>query len=312
MLTSETFEGIYAGLPVPWDEKGNIDEGPYTEAMERLVSYGVQGIYNGGSTGEFFAQDYELFCRTTDLLIETLAGTPAKTQVGVLALTTEEVIKRGKYAIKKGVDALQVSFPWWYQLTDEEAVTFYRDLHEAFDGFPLIHYNISRAKKSFGLGDIEAFKRVYEAAPSIIGFKAMADVNMLLAYNKTFPDIQFFSAAPHWFTTFHSLGLLQGLFDAMVYMNPRIITTIWNFCKEGNYEEALPLQAKLQHYFMFVIESGLLNYSDAAIDKTMGISAGFLKGYTNRVKAPYRTPPESILAYIRGRIEKELPELLEY
>ncbi len=312
MLSHDDFEGVYAGLPLPWKANGTLDEEVFSSTIKRLTQYGVHGIYNGGSTGEFFAQDFELFKTTTDILVETVRGTGTRTQVGILGLTTDEMIKRGSYAIEKGVDALQTTFPWWYQVTDDEAITFYADLHSQLDGYPLVHYNISRAKKAFSIADIDLFSRVYEACPSIIGFKAMADLNMLLFYNHRFPRIRFFSAAPHWFATLQSLGLLQGLFDALVYMNPRVILSMYDLCKKGAYTEALEKQATLQRFFKIVGDVGLLKYSDAAIDKTMGLSTGFLRGYTNTVKKPYTTPPKSILQELQKRIANELPELLDF
>jgi dihydrodipicolinate synthase/N-acetylneuraminate lyase len=312
MLSFEQFEGVYAGLPLPWKKDGTLDEALFSRTLKRLADYGVHGIYNGGSTGEFFAQDFELFKTTTDILVETLRDTSTRTQVGILGLTTGEVVRRGQYAIEKGVDALQVTFPWWYPVTDEEAIDFYRDLYRELDGYALIHYNIARAKRSVGIADIELFEKIYEACPSIIGFKAMADLNMLLLYNHRFPTIRFFSAAPHWFATLHSQGLLQGLFDALVYMNPKKVLTMYRLCKQGKYQEALKIQEILQKFFTIVGDVGLLRYTDAAIDKTMGLSAGFLQGYTNTIKRPYSTPPKSLVDELRGRVAREIPELLEY
>jgi hypothetical protein len=95
-------------------------------------------------------------------------------------------------------------------------------------------------------------------------------------------------------------------------MNPKKVLTMYRLCKQGKYQEALKIQEILQKFFTIVGDVGLLRYTDAAIDKTMGLSAGFLQGYTNTIKRPYSTPPKSLVDELRGRVAREIPELLEY
>jgi N-acetylneuraminate lyase len=308
-LSNETLHGIFAGLPLPWDDKGELQEDLFAETIQRLCGYGIQGIYNGGSTGEFFAQDFDLFKRTTSILTEHTKPTGTYTQVGIEGLTTEEMVRRGRYAIEQGVGALQVAFPFWYGLTDDEAVELYKDLYHAFDGYPLVHYDTGRAKSKITR---PLLRRILEVCPSLIGVKVTAiDVEELKKRTVEFPSINFF-AATHWMATLSKRAGVKGSYDVLVYMNPPAVLSLYEHCRKGEWEEAYRIEDKLQHFYRIVDDLGFLDYSDSAIDRCIGLTTGFLKGYTQKVKKPYRSVPQEKLEALKQRVAEELPEFLKY
>jgi dihydrodipicolinate synthase/N-acetylneuraminate lyase len=126
-----------------------------------------------------------------------------------------------------------------------------------------------------------------------------------------FPDVRFF-AATDWLVTLNRDVGVSGSYDVLVYMNPPLVLNMYELCRQGNFAEAMPLQEKLQHFYRIVEELGFLQYSDSAIDRCIGLSTGFLKGYTQAVKKPYSTVPEHMLDTLKARVANELPELLEY
>lgn len=309
MLTFNDLKGIYAGLPLPWKEDGSLDEKVFSETISRLADYGVHGIYNGGSTGEFFAMDFELFKQTTDILVDTLKGKNVFTQVGIGALTTEGIVKRGHYAIEKGVDGLQVAFPWYYKIDDDEAVELYKDLSKEFGNFPLIHYNSERCKRKL---DKYLLSEICSAYPNLIGVKYTSfEINDFKKYTSNFPKVSFFVGTP-WLVTFIQQANARGSYDVLVYMNPPMILNMYELSAKGKFEEAFPIQEKLQKFYMIVDELGFLSYSDSAIDRCIGLSTGFLKGYNCKIKKPYKSIPEEMLEELKRRVANELPELLNY
>ena len=50
------FEGIYTPVITPHGEDGSIDRDALVAQIEYLISSGVHGLINGGSTGEYYAQ----------------------------------------------------------------------------------------------------------------------------------------------------------------------------------------------------------------------------------------------------------------
>ena len=309
MLTSETLRGIYAGLPLPWKENGMLDENVFVNTISKLADYGVKGIYNGGSTGEFFVQDYELFKTTTDILIDTLKDKDVFTQIGIGALTTEQMVKRGLYAIEKGADGLQVAFPWYYRVSDKEAVQLYKDLSREFSNFPLIHYDTARCRHKL---DRELLSMIYDVYPNLIGIKYTGfDINDFRKFTLKFPKISFFIGTP-WLVTFYQLAGAKGSYDVLIYMNPPAVLKMYKLCTEDKFKEALQIQEKLQRFYLIVEEIGFLNYSDSAIDRCIGLSTGFLEGYGKDIKKPYGSVTKSMLDELKMRVKKELPEFSKF
>jgi len=310
MLTYETLEGVYAGLGLPWKKDGSLDEDVFAETITRLADdYGVKGIYNGGSTGEFFAQDFDLFKTTTDILIETLKGKNVFTQIGIGALTTEQMVKRGLYAIEKGADGLQVIFPWFYKVSKKEAVGLYRDLSGELNNFPIIHYDTTRGRLKL---DKDLLSEICEVYPNLIGVKYTSfDINSFRKITLEFPKISFFAGTP-WLATFYQLAGARGSYDVLIYANPPMVLKMYKLCTEGKFKEALQIQEKLQKFYRIVYDLGFLNYSDSAIDRCIGMSTGFLKGYTVDVKKPYESVSQSMMDELKRRVATEIPEFLNF
>ena len=57
MLTAESLRGIWAGLPLAWDQQDELDHQRYASDIERCLDLGGHGVYAAGSTGEFYALD---------------------------------------------------------------------------------------------------------------------------------------------------------------------------------------------------------------------------------------------------------------
>ena len=56
-----SFAGPWAGLPVAWDHKDRFDEQIYRSDVARCCKAGVPGVYTGGTTGEFYAMEFDEF-----------------------------------------------------------------------------------------------------------------------------------------------------------------------------------------------------------------------------------------------------------
>ncbi len=307
MLTKENLKGLYAGLPLPWKKNGRLDENVFASAVSKVADYRVQGIYNGGSTGEFFAQDFELFKTTTDILIETLKDKKVFTQIGIGALTTEQMVKRGLYAIEKRVDGLQVTFPWYYKVSEKEAIRFYKDLCKEFNNFPIIHYDTGRSRLKLSRN---LLSKIYDVYPNLIGVKYTSyDINDFRIFTLKFPEINFFCGHT-WLVTFFQFAGALGSYDS--YINLPMAVKMYELCTRGKFKEALLIQEKFQRFYIILEENGLLNYTDSAIDRCFWISTGFLQDFSLNVKKPYTSVPKTILDKLQIIIKKEFPEFLEF
>ena len=59
MLTRANFTGPWAGLPVPWTKNDRFDEAVFRTDVQRCCDAGVPGVYTAGTTGEFYAMEFE-------------------------------------------------------------------------------------------------------------------------------------------------------------------------------------------------------------------------------------------------------------
>jgi len=309
MLTRETLCGIWAGLPVAWTNDDCFDEEVYRRDVGKCCEAGVHGVYTGGSTGEFYAQDFHEFKAVSDVTIEVCqsAGVPA--QIGCTMTYTKGVIKRARYAQEKGAAAIQVAVPYWVALTDEEVVGFFEDIAAACSNMPIVFYDsFLRAKRTITK---ELLERIVDRVPTLIGIKAdtspaaggLERVSAFSKYLSVFvPDHILADMTPHG---------ARGCCSAMVYMNPKLILHYYGLCSRGELDEAYAIQEKLK----LLLTEGLapfteLQYADTAYDRMLGSVAGFL-ATSYHARKPYRgTCPEHV-AQLRSWLANNFPAALD-
>jgi len=78
-------------------------------------------------------------------LRETAGKVPV--QVGANWFNTRDTIKRVRFARDHGADAVQICFPGWMLMRQEDYDQFLIDVYEAVPDIALIHYNVGRTKK---------------------------------------------------------------------------------------------------------------------------------------------------------------------
>ncbi len=128
-LTAETLTGIWAGVTMSWDDHFCFDEETSARNIERMIAVKVQGIY---TTGEFYAINYDEFCRMVDIQADLCGRAGMPLQIGCCSDTTGKTIRLLEYAAsKKEVGAIQVNLPYGMELTDQEGLHFFKDLFSA-------------------------------------------------------------------------------------------------------------------------------------------------------------------------------------
>ena len=151
MLTRATFRGPWAGLPVAWKDDMTFDEKTYRGDVARCCEAGVPGVYTGGTTGEFYAQDFDEFKRITDAAVRECKRGKTPVMIGCTSTFTLGVVRRAQYARDRGADAIQVALPFWMEVPDPEVVPFFKAVSKAVPGMPISIYETRRAKKALTL-----------------------------------------------------------------------------------------------------------------------------------------------------------------
>ncbi|MGH9397501.1 MAG: dihydrodipicolinate synthase family protein [Terriglobia bacterium] len=305
MITVDILEGMWAGLPVPWTARDEIDEVALRENVRRTCRAGVHGVYTHGSTGEFYAQTPEEWRRVVSATIEEAGPFRTPVQAGCTSLWTQEVIRRAAYAQEAGAGADQIAFPFWLALTDDQALRFLQDVTTAVPGIPVIIYNTERSKKPLTVG---LLKRIMDSAIPVIGCKGARGKDELKALHDAAPHVRFFVSeaelAEQW-----EFGA-RGCYSSFVYACPRLMLRYFEMCKQMNPDAkqmARGLRRMVVEYVIPRLEKGMY---DTAFDRTFATATGFLTGSLLSSRDPYDSPTQRDVQEFRDYCARFLPEFI--
>ena len=307
MLTRDQLQGLWVSVLNPWDEGGGFDEKSFRDEIAMLLDAHPHGLYTTGSTGEFYALDWDEFTRLVDTFVAEAAG-KIPIQVGANWFNTRDTIRRTRYARDRGVDGVQICFPPWMEMRVEDNDQFLEDVYRAVPDIALIHYNVGRARRIFHGRD---YARVCPRVPSLIGTKVagmpMHDVVELVL---NAPDLNHF-VGELLFGLAHQVGA-SGMYTSLFMMNPDFFHDYYRLCVEGRYAEAVRLSMRLAGWFDVavrpLIEKG---YMDPSLDKAFVEIGGWLPVH-RRTRRPYPPVTETEMAELRRATHELMPELVSY
>jgi 4-hydroxy-tetrahydrodipicolinate synthase len=304
-LTTETLTGMWAGLPVPWTTQDEIDEAALRENVRRICRAGAHGVYTHGTTGEFYAQTEEEWKRVVRATVEECRSEGKPCQIGCTALWTTEVIRRVGFAQQMGADGVQIAFPFWLELTDDQAVRFLRDVASAVPEIPFILYNTTRSKKPL---TVDLLRRSLDAGIPIVGCKGVQNKQELQEFLKIGPKLKFFvgeyELASHW-----SPGA-RGCYSSFVYACPRFMLRYFDLCEQGS-KEAQHIEGGLKRFIAeYVMPLTRRGMYDTALDRCFAVMTGFLTGNLLQSRQPYDAPTQKDVNDCREWCSNNLSEFV--
>lgn len=310
-LTSEKLRGIWAGVTLSWDEQDRFDAESYRVNSEVLGKCGAHGIYTTGSTGEFYALDYDEFRRMVDIQTEICSKNRAPLQIGCCADSTREVIRLLEYAAgKPAVGAAQIVLPYWMELTNREVLQFFADLYRACPDMPLVHYNIPRAKRFLSGED---YQRILEIAPSLIGVKytfAGSHFGDLQDALLRTPQLSYF-VAENLLPSAMLLGA-RGSYSSLVCTNPAFMLTMYDHAANGRWPQAIAMQQTAARFFgaaaAFIAGRGE-GAIDPVFDKGLSVASGCAVG-SQRTRAPYLGWSDDTVEAMRDWLHQHYPQFI--
>lgn len=304
-LTRSTLRGVWSALILPWTANDRLDERRFRREVRSYGGTGVSGVYTGGTTGEFYAQDDATFERVTALACEEAHAVGLPVQIGASALSTRTVIGRMKVAKRYQPDAFQIALPFWLELKDEEVRRFVHEIAAAAGSTPIVLYVTGRSKRKI---EPKLMGKLAREVPAFIGTKDTGlDVPGLKAILKAAPDLAIFGGED-FYTKLPAGG--GGGYCSVTGFNAPKIVELYNLCAAGRLEEAKPL-ADAVHKFLYgalvpmVKKPGLW---DSAIDRIQRVAGGGDVGL--RCQSPYRSGTEADVKRVIAWCRKHTPELL--
>lgn len=304
-LTRKSLHGVWHALIVPWTDRDEVDSARFAKECRAFAGTGIHGMYTGGTTGEFYAQDDESFKTITKIACDEghAAGLPV--QVGCSTLSTRTARQRIRFAVEAGADGIQIAYPFWLELQPDEALGFFKDVACEAGPIPIIIYHTSRCKRKLSPEEIGV---IAHEVPSFIGMKDTGcDIPTLKAMLKLAPDLSVFGGED-FYDRMPNGG--RGGYCSITGLNARFIVEYYNLCAAGNFE-----QAKGHHLIVKrLLDKALLPLNrndglwDSAIDRVQRVAGGGDIGI--RCQAPYRSATPAHVEQVKQWCRANAPQLL--
>jgi dihydrodipicolinate synthase/N-acetylneuraminate lyase len=286
-LDRRNLRGVWCALIVPWDGADELDEARFEREIRAYAGTGVSGVYTGGTTGEFHAQDDATFDHITKIACREAHAIGVPVQIGCTALSTRTARRRVATAVAAGADAIQIALPFWLALRDDEVTGFVRDVAAAAGDVPIVLYLTSRSKRKLEPALLGELAR---NVPSFIGTKDTGcDVAGLREMLAAAPDLAIFGGDNDFIEKVPAGG--AGGYCSVAGLNARRVVEYYDHCAAGQFDAARALHREMDAlmalYGRWAKEDGLM---DSAIDRVQRVAGGVDVGL--RCQPPYRSGGE--------------------
>jgi len=230
-----TIHGIIPAMITPFREDERIDFGPWQRLIDELIRAGVDGLFCGGSSGEFFALEMEERQVTLRFCRQQAAGrVPVYGNVG--CITTRDTIKLARFAEAEGVDVLVVITPYYAQLSQDELGEHFIEVCRSVRA-PVLAYNFP----PHGGTQLapETLARIVGRCENLVGIKdSSGNLQLGVAYGATVPVLVgpenlIIDALDHG---------LAGTVTALANIAPRLFVDLYRAIREGRRDDAARLQ----------------------------------------------------------------------
>jgi len=307
MLTRDTFTGPWAGLPVAWTDDDTFDEDTYRGDVARCCEAGVPGVYTAGTTGEFYAAEFDEWQAISRAAVEECRAHGRPVMIGCTSTYTLGAVRRAAFAAEIGADAVQVALPFWMEVPDDQVVPFFGEVAAAIGDLPLSIYETTRTKKALSLDQHRAVK---DAAPGYLMVKANAGtVGAAPEGCRELSRIVNVFVGEHLWSALGPCGA-AGCCSSTVYWNPRVVLAAWKALHNQDWNALEKTCARFAELSAFLGERyAPKGFTDTAYDRMGALASGFLKTSLHS-RAPYISPTEKDVKDLRQWYRENFPEML--
>jgi dihydrodipicolinate synthase/N-acetylneuraminate lyase len=300
-------QGILVACPTPWDEQFELVQELLREEVRLVLAAGFRHCYVFGTGGEGYAVDTRRFRAVVDIFREETRDADVSAMVGVIGLSTPQIVERLEYGYDAGFRMFQVSLPSWGPLTDDEVLRFFSDTCGRFPDARFLHYNLPRTKRVLSGGD---YARLIPAIPNLVATKTtgggMAAAEELV---REAGELQHFMGEanfPHG-SMFGECSLLASYAE----LSPRMTLALF---EAGRTQDAGELM-RLQHAFQRLgtdlwARPAPGPHMDGAYDKML-VKLGMLPEFPLRLLSPYQGFSEDDYRACRSLLERDYRDWLE-
>lgn len=285
-------KGIFPALLTPFDEKGRVEMEQMKNLIRHLIEVkGVPGLFIGGSAGEGFKLSGEERKDVMSCVVETIQSLgieimkkdfssgkngpgsgifPLIAHIG--SLDYREILDLGRHAEQLGYSALAAIVPFYYPLSREEIIDYFRQLGRTLKTGVLVYYFPGYTGVRF---DLETFTEILNL-PGIIGSKYTdKDLFMLERLVSRFPEKIFYTGFDEMLLSSLVLGLDGGI-GSSYNVHGHLAIRLAQYVEEGKIKQALKLQQRINAISERTIPLGELSALKVILAQR-GIDTGYAK-----------------------------------
>lgn len=297
---------VMVSIVCPWDDEERLDVAVFRRATRHALSAGFRHLYVFGTAGEGYAVDSARFREVVEVFRDETAGMDAEPMVGVIGLSTANVVERLGVAHAFGIRAFQISLPSWSPLADEEVLDYFEAVCGAYPDSTFMHYNTVKAGRLVTGG---LYRRILDRVPNFVATKTMtSDLSVVAGVVRDAPELMHFLTEQSiaYGALFGEVALL-GTFAALA---PQQSWALLDAVQNGRHEEAAEIGSWFERLNRVVFDPLMLDRRvDGAYDKTIEKLSHGMADFPLRMLSPYRTVSEAEFEDARRRLADAFPEL---
>ena len=295
--------GIMVSAVCPWDENENLIEDVFREHVRDILAKGFKLVYIFGTCGEGYAVDTARFREVVTLFHEETRDKDLLTQVGVIQLSTANVVERLAVAHDLGFRSFQISLPCWGPMDDDEVTVFFKDVCGTFPDSTFLHYNYGGTKRTLTGAD---YRRVADEVPNLAATKNGGDSIYHVADLMTqAPDLQHFLSEELF-----PYGCLYGecsLLSSFGGISPTKTKQFFELGVSGKFDELFRLARETLDVWKDVLSPTDYRVGIAGVHDKMFPGFGGLD-VPRRLLSPYRCFPQEVYERCKKILHEKYPD----
>lgn len=240
-MTTKHPQGIICPVATPLLEDESLDSPAFRRLLDRIVPH-IDGLLVLGTTGEFAFLRESTAREAVAVAVEQVNGR-IPIYVGVGDTGTARVLSKIEQLAIPGVDFTLVCSPFYYAVSDEQALAKHFRAAADASPIPMLVYNIPQ--NTHNNLSSQLVSRLANH-PNIVGLKdSWGDMFQFQEFlNLRSPDFRVFQGPEHLAAASLWLGA-DGVVSALANIHPRPLRELVEYVHSGQRDRALATQRKI-------------------------------------------------------------------
>lgn len=278
------FQGGYGIVLTPFKGDGTVDYDELGKQLDFVCESGIRGVVVCGSTSEFTYLDREETKEIMTFAKRKVAGRK-EFICGATAANCHETKELLKFIEKLGADGALVAPPYYFPLSDNDVLDFYKEIASEQGTLPIIAYQIPQCTSGISMNVFQELLKL----PRIMGIKnssgnVLQIMQQITIRNDTRRDFAVLTGSDESIYALVNCGA-NGSFTAIGYLYPDLIANVYKNLKNEkglHYQEIVVKLAALAGSIPYPLGYRILGEASGRMDfgKYMqAVSAERMKEY---------------------------------